>query len=191
MLIKLFLIIILSVLPAFAETNSSQINKMDQNFYIIRPTGIGMINIGMKLSDVRRKFPKLKFERTSDGDGVALISVKNGNEALMTLYAGEEDREAPINWSRKIEVIETFNFLFHTVEGIHPGSLLTDVEKVYGKLNTIGLSEIECRQFAKFKKQPSGMIFRIDYCGEFVGDSRTTNKFKKNCKLFSILIRKE
>jgi hypothetical protein len=186
------ILIVYSSVSAFAQVVNAQsignLQTADTNLHIITRTGIGYISIGMKLLDVRNNFPKFRFERTTDGDGAALIAVKNGQEDLMVLYADEDDSDSPINWSKNIVSIETFDSLCYTKEGIHPGSLIVNVEKKYGKLKEIVMSEIETRQFASFETQPSCLLFRIAYCGEFKEGSNRTTAYGKDCKIISISI---
>jgi hypothetical protein len=156
--------------------------------YLITATQIGPVQLGATLDEAQKSFPAATFKRSSDGDGVALVSVKVGRELLLTLYADEEDSGAPINWSRKITNIETFSARCHLANGIHPGSKILDVEKVLGKTRQIQKSEIESREYIDFTKQSKSMTFRLDYKGIFEGDKMRTNKFDPEAKIFSISI---
>src|SRR5439155_24599395 len=100
---------------------------------VISPSGIGPARLGMTLDQVRRAAPAASVGRTTDGDGAALVEVTFAPNASVILWAEEDDPNAPIDWSKKIVTIETFSPACHTAEGIHPGSLVADVEKVYGK----------------------------------------------------------
>lgn len=188
------LIILISV-SAYAQKSHQEVignpKMTDNNHHVITSNGIDHILLGMKLSDLRKSFPNLTFTRTSDGDGAALIDVKNGDEEFMTLYANEDNSESPIDWSKSIVSIETFDSLCCTKEGIHPGSLIAETEQEYGTLKEIELSEIESRQFASFEKQPLGLEFIIDYCGKFKEGSNRTSIYSKDCKIFSISIIKK
>ena len=63
---------------------------------LITGRSVGPVKIGMTVSEARAVLPGLKFERTSDGDGLALIAVLKLEKTLMTLYAGEQDPAKPI-----------------------------------------------------------------------------------------------
>jgi len=181
------LFILAGLLPAQnTKKVSSDVNPI--NFHLINENGIGPISIGMTLSEVKKRYSELKMERTTDGDGAALITVSKGEEELMVLYAGEDDVDAPIDWSKKIESIETFDSLCLIDGKLHPGSFVNDVEKQYGKVKEIIESETESRQYATFQNQPQEFGFRINYCGEFNGELKVTNKFSKDCRLMSIVI---
>lgn len=151
-------------------------------------TGIGPIRLGMTLSEAKNIFPEASFQRSSDGDGAALISVSAGKEHLMTLHANEENADKAIDWSRKIDVAETFNAACKTADGIFPGMSVREAEKKLGKTTRIVRSEIESREFIYFQKQPKDFVFRLDYSGIFPEGSRNTTKFAEGARIFSIAV---
>jgi TPR repeat protein len=157
---------------------------------LITATRIGPVKLGMRLGEAKNALPATaKFARTENAEGLALIAVRLGDEVLMILYAGEEHEDSPIEWSKRIENIETFDPECHTAEGVHPYSLVRDVEKVYGKTKQIMVSEIESREFIDFKNQPKHFLIRSDYIGIFPTDSaRYTTKFKPDGEILSIAI---
>jgi hypothetical protein len=154
----------------------------------ITENGIGPVKLGMTLLKAQRAFPKATFSRGSDGEGVALVNVSTKESQMMVLFAGEEDKDKPINWSKRISSIETFSSNCSTSLGVRPGALVAEAEKQYGKVLKIIMSEIEARQFAEFKNQPRGMIFRIDYSGVFVEGQTETLRYRPDAKIYSITI---
>ncbi len=169
---------------------ASQRLSPDSDIRLITATSIGPVKLGMRLHEAKNALPATaKFARTENAEGLALISVEIGNEDLMILYAGEEHFDSPIDWSRRIENIETFDPECHTAEGVHPYSLVRDIEKVYGKTKRIMVSEIESREYIDFEKQPKHFLIRSDYIGIFPTDnSRITTKFKPEGAILSIAI---
>jgi hypothetical protein len=155
---------------------------------LITATGIGPIRLGMTLDEARRALPTATFKRASDGEGVALVGVALAPDVTMKLFAGEDDADAPVDWSKRIEYIETFSSAFHTAAGVHPGSLMTDVERVHGRTKEITLSEIEAREYITFEAQPAWLTFRLDYSGIFEGESRKTTSYAPGAKIFSSAI---
>jgi uncharacterized membrane protein len=156
--------------------------------YVVSASGIAGIRLDMTLDEARRRLPAAKFERVSDGDGAALVEVTLAPAASMILWAEEDAPNAPIDWSKRVKTIETFSSVFHTVDGVHPGSLVVDVERVLGETKEIQKSEIESREFIAFQKQPANFTFRLDYTGIFPAASRTTTKFEPGAKIHSISV---
>jgi hypothetical protein len=146
------------------------------------------IKLGMTLADSRTAIPGTKLERTTDGEGVALVGVMMDTTALVVLYAGEEDAGAPLDLTKRIESIETFHSSCRTADGIHPGSLVVDVERLLGKTTEIVLSEIESREFITFEHMPPRLTFRLDYSGEFADGERRTKRYRPDARIFSIAV---
>jgi|GEM_PF-734957 len=159
---------------------------------LITATSIGNVKLGMTVADVRKIVKPMVLKRTSDGEGIALIEVMHGKESLMTIYAGEEDPAAPIDEKADVEMIETFNSKYSTAEGVKPKMSLDEVSKVYGSVKEIILSPIEAREYAKFAKEPNGIIFRVsgkgDMAGKYEKGISRANKYNSGAYLFSISI---
>lgn len=128
---------------------------------LITARSVGAVRLGMTVSAAKKALTGYKLERTRDGEGLALIAVTHGKTTIMVLFAGEDDAGAPINPKAHIEDIQVLDSGYSTNDGVHPGMLLSDVEKRYGKLKELLISEIEQREFATFSKQPVEMIFRV------------------------------
>lgn len=176
---------------AQGEVGSDQnATSRDSDIRLITATRIGPVKLGMRLGDAKKALPaEAKFERTENAEGLALIAVRLGDEVLMVMYAGEEQFDSPIDWYRRIERMETFDPECHTAEGVHPYSLVQDVEKVYGKTTQIMVSEIESREYIDFENQPKHFLIRSDYIGIFPTDnSRRTTKYESGGKILSIAI---
>jgi hypothetical protein len=126
--------------------------------------------------------PKQKFSRTTDGEGLALIEVKNGQALEMVIYAGEDNSERPINEQAKVQAVSVFGKEYRTTEGVHPGMPLTEVEKKYGKLTEIVMSEIEQREYAEFSKKPASLLLKvglpeIGVAGKYAEGKRKTKTY--------------
>jgi hypothetical protein len=159
---------------------------------LITSNSVGNIKLGMTVAQVRKAVAPMKIERTSDGEGVALIGVMKGNDAVMTLYAGEEDRDAPLDRNARIEQIWVFGSNYRTAKGVHPGMMLADAEKKYGKVKTVTMSEIESREFAEFSDHPSGMDFRVlgknDNAGAYPKGSRSASSYNPGAYVFAVMV---
>ena len=122
----------------------------------------GNIRIGMTVAQARRAMSRFSFRRTSDGEGIALIEVRQRNQTHMTLYAGEFDPGQPIDNNAKIEFIEVWNRAYRTAAGVYPQMLVRDVERRYGRLSSIMTSEIEAREYGRFANQPGNIDLRLE-----------------------------
>jgi hypothetical protein len=173
--------------PALAEAPAAPASGAMPSL-IADESGIGPIKLGMTLAQAKQALPGAKFERATDGDGVALVDVSMGKDPIMSLFADEEDASRPIDWSKPIRSIESFSPACVTREGVHPGSLALDVEKIYGRTRSVMQSEIESREYIEFERQPAGLTFRLDYTGIFADGSRESKEFDPKAKIFSIQV---
>ncbi len=157
---------------------------------LITANSAGKVKMGMTVAEARKAVAPLKLERTSDGEGVALIAVVRGDGNVMTLYAGEEDATAQLNEKARIEQIWVWDRSFKTAEGVHPEMSLAEAGKKYGGVREVTLTEIESREFAKFKNHPEGIEFRLvgkdDYAGVYPPNADRTTSFNPGAYIFSI-----
>ncbi len=156
---------------------------------LITANSAGKVKLGMTIAEVRNAVAPMRLSRTSDGEGVALIAVKQGRNDVMTIYADEEDRDAPIDNNARVEQIWVWNKTYMTAAGVHPGMLVSAAERRYGKVEEIVRSEIESREFAIFANHPAGLVLRLNSGdGDFPARSSTTTKYKSNASILSINI---
>jgi hypothetical protein len=160
----------------------------DTDNHLITASAMGHVRLRTTLDEARRALPAASFARTSDGDGAALVEITFGKDDSLTVWAEEDDAASPIDWSKRIVTIETFSAAFHTREGVHPGSSVTEVIKLFGSIREIVESEIEARQYVTFARQPQSLTFRLDYTGIFSPGIRRTTRFAPNAKIWSIAI---
>jgi len=157
---------------------------------VITGESAGAVKIGMTIAEVRKAVAPLKLERTSDGEGIALIAVKSGEEIVMTIFAGEEDRDARIDEKAKVEYIMVWDKSYRTAAGVHPGMKIADAEKIYGKVKQIIRSEIESREYVTFTNHPAGIEMRIlgkdDMAGVYAQGTSRTNKYSADAYIFTI-----
>lgn len=128
---------------------------------LITESSVGSVRLGMTVAEVQRVLPGATLTRTTDGEGLALISVQLRGNALMIFYAGETNPKAPINKAAVIEYVEARSSGYQTAAGVHPKMTLSEVEKRHGALKEIFLSEIEGREYATFANQPAGIHLRV------------------------------
>ena len=128
---------------------------------LVTRNSAGVIKLGMKVADVRRAVAPMKVSRTVDAEGIALVAVKRGKKTEVTIYAGQLDQRRAVNDQAVVEEIQVWDRSYRTAEGIGPGSLLSDAEKVYGPIKTIMKTQIESREFVEFRSHPPGIEFRM------------------------------
>ena len=195
-----FKIVLLSVFAAFlalfeametrafgGETSGPVRNRL------ITRNSAGPVHIGMTVAQARKAMPGVRFARTTDGEGMALIELKRGKTLEIILYAGEENAEKPISEKAKIEMISIFGPSYRTAEGVYPGMPLKEVEKVYGKLVRLTMSEIESREYAEFAHEPAGLSFRaglpeIGIAGIYQEGSRETKSYQPSAVVTQVEI---
>lgn len=161
------------------------------DIHFVSAIGIGPVKLGMTLAEAKKLLPaRAKFEQAENAEGADLISVEIDSQYLMILRPDKENPSGtPIDWSRRITYIETFDPECHTAEGVHPDSRIRDVEKVLGKTKEVTITEIESREFIDFEKQSKRFLFRSDYVGGYANDNaRQTTKSNPDGKLMSIMI---
>lgn len=187
---SIYLVLFAAFCMMCAASLNAQTNSPDN---LLTENSAGKVRLGMTVAEARKALPPgLKLERTSDGEGAVLIAVNQGEETIMTLYAGEEDIDSKIDEAAVIEFIEVWSKDFQTAEGVKPGMKVVEVEGKYGKVKEIFLSEIEAREFADFANQPKGLQFRLlsedSTAGNYKdGESRTT-QYTPDAYLFSIQV---
>ncbi|MBX3266872.1 MAG: hypothetical protein KF831_09225 [Acidobacteria bacterium] len=176
------LVIAVGILAAVAQAASAT--------GTITESSAGNVRIGMTIAEVRKAVAPLKLERTSDGEGVALIAVKNGEVSVMTIFAGEEDRDAKIDEKAKVEYLMVWDKSYRTAAGVHPGMKIAEAEKIYGKVKQIIRSEIESREYVTFTNHPAGIEMRIlgndDMAGVYAHGSSRTDKYSADAYIFTI-----
>jgi hypothetical protein len=155
---------------------------------VISATGLGAVRLRMTLQQARDALPPdYRFERSSDGEGVPWVDVMVGSHVLMSLNAGEDDIEAPIDWERRIEGIQSFSMATRTAEGLSVGDSVADGERIYGPVREIAESEIESRQLVEFERQPE-VAMRIDYSGDFEPGKRKTTRYCDGARIHAMAV---
>ncbi len=155
---------------------------------LVTATAVGRVALGATLAEARAAWPAARFARASVGEGVALVEIAEPGGASMAVHAGEDDRDAPIDWTRRISHIETSDPRCATAAGVRPGALVVEVERILGATTRIVQSEIESREYIEFERQPAGLTFRLDYTGIFPARARETTRFDPAARLLSIAI---
>ena len=190
--------VLAAVVTLIAPGHAARPGASSESGHLITARSAGPVRLGMTVARARRALKGYRLRRETDGEGLALVAVQRGSTAVMNLFAGESNPAAPVNYRAIIEDIEVNGSAFHTREGVHPGMLVSQVEKRYGRLTQIVKSEIESREYASFIKSPAGMLFRVQVNGGEAGRygpeneaavrSRRSKTYAPDARLYSISI---
>jgi hypothetical protein len=176
-----------SSVQSIADRQSASAGTQSNN-RLITSSSMGLVRLNLKLEAIRKMLPRATFERASDGDGAALISVTLGPDDELVLWAGEDDPDAPIDWSREVITIFTFSKTFHTSEGIRPGARVSDVIQIFGPVEEAVVSEIESREYVTFERQPSWLTFRMNDQGILPAGARRSKTVRPDATILGIYI---
>jgi hypothetical protein len=183
---------ILVLIPLWLPPAHSPLVAQPSTRLLITKRSIGPVRLGMTVARVRKALPGYKLSRTSDGEGLALIAVERRGKPLITIYAGETDPESRINERAVVEFIAAVDASYRTSAGVHPKMTVREVEKKYGKLNEIMMSEIESREYATFARQPQGIQFRVlddnGTAGIYQEGANRTTRYSPTAYVLSIFI---
>jgi hypothetical protein len=179
-----------SCAPAGNEDRSAAVpaDTTAADSLLVTAEGVGRVRIGMMLDEVRAALPGVTFERTSDGEGIALVRIARGVSPSMTVYAGEPDATKPIDGRSRIEFIAVSDPAFYTADGTRPGSLVADVARRLGPVRRIFISEIEQREFLECERQPDWLSLRIGPGAIYPGNENVTTQFAPDTKILSLSI---
>lgn len=157
---------------------------------LITPTGAGPVRLGMVIAEVRRALPKHRLLRGSDGDGVVLVDVLDGEELVLQLFTGDSKEDVPFREDAVVEHIRVFRPEWVTAQGVHVGMLVSEVEKRLGRLSELRRSDIESREFASFVGQAPEWSFLIGHgdSGRYPSEAGFTHQYRSEPKIEGIWI---
>jgi hypothetical protein len=154
--------------------------------YLITSNSVGSVTLGMTIKQAIELIKPERYERIGPGDSGFHTYIKEYDEVLFSMYSSR-DQNYIINPDVKIEVISVFNERFKTQDQVYPGMLLKEVEKKWGKLKEIVISDADSGEYAKFEKQPKKLTLKVDG-GKFKEGERRTDKYEKDGKIYCISI---
>ncbi len=156
-----FAISLVCSFPATAQEEAAGAQPVEATPPLVTANSAGSIRLGMTIAQAQEAMEEAAFERSSDAEGIALVTVTMDGKAIMRLSAGEENSESAVDGKAVIDFIDVLAPGYKTKEGIHPGMSLEDVEEIYGKASELVMSELEAREYVTFPRQPSGLFFRL------------------------------
>ncbi|WP_373740750.1 hypothetical protein [Neisseria sp.] len=151
----------------------------------ITENGINGIRLGQSVAQIKAAHLKAGFSTESDAEGAEYTVITFPSKLDVAVFADGGTPKSPITY------LSTASPECRTTAGVHPQMKIAEAAKRYGGLKRIEMVEIEARQFARFRKTPAALQFRIDYSGIFPDAGKTdpplyTRRYEKNGKIDSI-----
>jgi hypothetical protein len=154
---------------------------------LIRPNVAGPVKAGMTVRQARAALRGATVKKSEDGDGLTLFTVQRDGKTVMDLYPDEEDK---VTETSKLELFRVYDPKCATADGIHPGMPLREVEQKFGPVLKIVTSEIESREEAEFKNQPSWLSIQVGNgeAGVYPSGKRCTRQYTPAAKVVSLWV---
>ncbi len=146
---------------------STQTSGARQTNYLITPTSVGDIQIGMTVGAARNVFKNAKFTQTDYGEEGVWVEVQQGQKNLIRFTTdqentgGDDDGNVPIDESARIETIEFTDERYKTEDGVGIGTTIELAEQTFGKLIKIDFWEYDASEHAEFSNAPKSYSFTI------------------------------
>ena len=160
---------------------------------LVQADGIGGIRLGQTPAQVRQQFPRARFERADDVEGIGYVAITlPGNTKIYAYQEGEVPTiKSPINQNAKINVLETPSPACHTASDIRPGMSLQNAAGKLGRVKEI-LQDDEAREFAFFQSQPGWLAIHVENAGRYLphreGLPRSTARYRPNGKILTLSV---
>lgn len=154
---------------------------------LIQSESVGAIRVGMTVAQVRQTVRGATLRPSQDGDGLPLMQVIRDGLHTMDLYV---DAEVGVKEHSKIELIRVFDGACATRDGVHPGMLLSEAGRRYGRLQRLQVTEIESREFAKFEKLPPWLEIQVGngQAGIYPPGKRCTTNYASSAHIASLWV---
>ena len=188
-----FLVVALFLLSNFFFSPTS-LAETPLKSLVITSDGLGFIHKNTPYKQIKKELGKnYTFEVKKDYiDGFSAIEVKQNGTTLFYL---SYDVGSKITANSTFGSIDVANSKIKTKKGIGPGSLISDAEKVYGKVDLGYHIEAESIESASFEHGPENVAFITGIAGDagiYPKDTstiyQTTSRYKKDAKIESIWI---
>ena len=182
-----FAIALLYSFSATAQEEVAEAQPVEASPPLVTANSAGSIKLGMTIAEAQESMKEAVFKRSSDGEGIALVTVSMDEKPIMRLSAGEENAKSAVDAKAVIAFIDVMAPGYITTDGVHAGMPLEDVEKVYGKASELVMSELEAREYVTFPKQPSGLFFRLSNkngsAGIYKAGEMVTNSYRPGSEI--------
>ncbi len=149
-----------------------------QNDFLITPQGIGPAKIGTTYGQIRQALGSAYTYSDVSPFMVDLAAVAVLREGVSGFFPGRAiafylayPEGTTLGDGTVINLFITANPKYQTAQGTGPGTLLSEAVKDYGKALLSFNMDSESREFVKFERMPSGLLFRAEaLTHSFAGD---------------------
>jgi hypothetical protein len=149
-----------------------------QNDFLITPQGIGPAKIGTTYAQIKQALGSAYTYSDVSPFMVDFAAVAVLRDGVSGFFPGKAiafylvyPQETTLVDGTVINVFITANPKYQTMQGTGPGTLLTEAVKDYGKALLSFNLDNESREFVKFERAPSGLVFRAEaLTHSFAGD---------------------
>lgn len=154
---------------------------------IIQQGAVGAVHEGMTVAQARRALHGATLKPSEDADRLPLLSVIRDGLHTMDLYV--DPREGVKEGSR-VERIRVFDGTCATRDGVHPGMPLAGVERRYGRLTSVRITDTESREYADFEKLPSWLEVQVGngQVGIYPAGKRSTTNYVPSAHIASLWV---
>ncbi len=149
-----------------------------KNDFLITPQGIGPAKIGTTYGQIKQALGSAYTYSEVSPFMVDFAAIAVLREGISGFFPGRAiafylvyPEATAISDGTVINTFITANPKYQTAQGTGPGTLLSEAIKDYGKALLSFNTDSESREFVKFEREPSGLLFRPEaLTHSFAGD---------------------
>jgi hypothetical protein len=158
-----------------------------QNDFLITPQGIGPAKIGTTYAQIKQALGSAYTYSEVSPFMVDLAAIAVMREGVSGFFPGKAiafylvyAEATDLSDSTVINAFITANPKYQTAQGTGPGTLLSEAVRDYGKASLSFNVDNESREFVKFEREPSGLVFRAEaLTHSFAGDYSVPDAVRK------------
>ena len=153
---------------------------------LIRNDSVGAVHSGMTVTQARQVLRGATLRPSVDAAGLRMLLVIRDGRHTMDLYTVGGD----LKESSKIESIRVFDGTCATADGVHPGMMLEEAGRRYGRLQRLRVTDTESREYAEFERLPSWLRIQVGngQAGIYPAGKRCTTNYVPTAHIASLWV---
>lgn len=176
-----------TMLPARADEPPSPGPRPAEIDCTITGQSIGPLRLGMSLAQAREAWPAAVFKRDSGLDDIVVLLVEVQGQVLAVSEVGYDLPPGPLPAATQLLDLSTYHPWCRDARDVGPGTLLSTAARSYGGLEEIVRSDVEQREYARFRQEPASMHFRVDYKSIFSAPTqRRTTSYQPDARVLGV-----